>query len=51
MRSSILINPAGKEVYTSNFNPADLQLIIEFIENNLDEPIFDNPKVQKSSSK
>jgi hypothetical protein len=38
---------AGKEVYTSNFSPEDLLLIIEFIEKNLDEPIFDRPKVQK----
>ena len=37
-----------KEVQTSNFNPQDLLLIIEFIENNLDESIFDSPKVQKS---
>ncbi len=42
---------AGKEVYTSNFSPADLELIIDFIAMNLDEPILDRPKVQKSRFK
>lgn len=41
---------AGKEVHASNLNPQDLELIIEFIKNNLDEPIFDQSKVQKSRS-
>lgn len=44
-------NFAGKEVYTSNFSPEDLQLIIDFIETNLDEPLLDRPKVQKSRFK
>jgi len=40
---------AGKEVYTSNFDPADLELIIDFIEQYLNEPVLTSPKVQKSS--
>lgn len=38
---------AGKEVHTSNLNPLDLELIIQFIKENLDEPILNHTKVQK----